>query len=305
MLIKRYYILNKVKLFFCINLLYFSLRLHFPLKILLCTIAKEENKYIKEFVEHYQKLKVNKIIIYDNNDIDSENFTDILKNEISNNFVKIINYRGFEQPQIKALNDCYERNNKRYDWIAFYDVDEFLHIINYTDLNKFMSLKRFKKCQSILINWKYYGDNDLLYYEPKPLSERFTKPFYFNSSKESLKYKVSAAKTIVRGGLKIEWSHLPHYLKNTINCRPDGSILYNYFSPPQYSIAYLSHYTTKSTEEFAERLIRGDVFLNSSRKIYIKKRIFQYYFLINSKTKKKIDLFRKILKQKINLDLDE
>ena len=151
---KRYFILKSAKLFFCINLLYFSLRFHFPLKILLCTIAKEENKYIKEFVEHYQKLKVNKIIIYDNNDIDSENFTDILKNEISNNFVKIINYRGFEQPQIIALNNCYEKNNKRYDWIAFYDVDEFLHIINYTDLNKFMSLPRFKKCQSILINWK-------------------------------------------------------------------------------------------------------------------------------------------------------
>ena len=296
---KRYFILKSAKLFFCINLLYFSLRFHFPLKILLCTIAKEENKYIKEFVEHYQKLKVNKIIIYDNNDIDSENFTDILKNEISNNFVKIINYRGFEQPQIKALNNCYEKNNKRYDWIAFYDVDEFLHIINYTDLNKFMSLPRFKKCQSILINWKYYGDNDLLYYEPKPLSERFTKPFYFNNSHENIKYKVSAAKTIVRGGLKIEWMHLPHYLKNTINCRPDGSILYNYFSPPQYSIAYLSHYTTKSTEEFAERLIRGDVFLNSSSE-YIKNRIFQYYFLINSKTKEKIDLFRKKLKHKIN-----
>ena len=278
---KRYFILKSAKLFFCINLLYFSLRFHFPLKILLCTIAKEENKYIKEFVEHYQKLKVNKIIIYDNNDIDSENFTDILKNEISNNFVKIINYRGFEQPQIIALNNCYEKNNKRYDWIAFYDVDEFLHIINYTDLNKFMSLPRFKKCQSILINWKYYGDNDLLYYEPKPLSERFTKPFYFNNSHENIKYKVSAAKTIVRGGLKIEWMHLPHYLKNTINCRPDGSILYNYFSPPQYSIAYLSHYTTKSTEEFAERLIRGDVFLNSSSE-YIKNRIFQYYFLINN-----------------------
>ena len=48
------------------------------LKILLCTIAKEENKYVLEFVQHYKSIKVNKIIIYDNNEINGENFFDIL-----------------------------------------------------------------------------------------------------------------------------------------------------------------------------------------------------------------------------------
>ena len=35
---------------------------------------ENENKYIKEFVKHYEKLKITKIIIYDNNDINGENF---------------------------------------------------------------------------------------------------------------------------------------------------------------------------------------------------------------------------------------
>ena len=244
-------------------------------------------------------MKIKKIVIYDNNDITGEDFKDILKSEIDKNFVKIINYRGVKRPQIKALNDCYKRFNSKYDWIAFYDVDEFLKITNFSDINEFISLPRFKNCQSILINWKYYGDNNKVYYENKPLYERFTAPFFFNKSKKNNIYYVSAAKTIVRGGLKITWAHLPHYLNNTINCRPDGSITKNYFSLPQYSIAYLNHYITKSTEEFVERLNRGDV-IEKINKRYIKNRIFKYYFLFNKKTKKKLDLFRKKLKYKIN-----
>ena len=104
---------------------------YFKIKVLLCTVGKEENKYIIEFINHYKKLKIDKIILYDNNDINGENFKDILSKEISNNFVKIINYRGFKLPQIKALVDCYNNYNNYYDWIAFYDIDEFLEIINY------------------------------------------------------------------------------------------------------------------------------------------------------------------------------
>ena len=198
----------------------------FELKILLCTVAKEENRYIKEFVNHYKKMKIKKIIIYDNNDIKGENFQDILKEDIQINFVEIINYRGIERPQKKALNECYKKNNKNFNWIAFFDVDEFLYIVNYTNINDFLVLPKFKKCQSILINWKYYGDNNKLHYEPKPLIERFTKPFYF-TNKNKPKHYFYAAKTIVRGGLNIKWGLLPHYIKNTINCKADGKIVNN------------------------------------------------------------------------------
>ena len=286
-----------------INILFISIiiriNINYSLKVLLCTIGKEENKYIKEFVNHYRNLKVKQIILYDNNDINGENFDKILNKEISENFVKIINYRGIRLPQKKTIHDCYKTNNNYYDWIAFYDIDEFLYIKNYNDINKFLSLPRFQKCQSIIINWKYYGDNNKLYYEPKPVCQRFPKPFYFTKKNKNFsKYLFSAAKTIVRGGLNIVWQQFPHYLKNTINCRPSGNILKNYYSPPQYSIAYISHYTTKSTEEFAERLNKGDVNVKIND-IYFKRKIFKYYFFFNSKTKEKINLLKEKLKYKI------
>ena len=60
------------------------------IKIALCTIGKKENLYVKEFVEHYIKLGIDKIFIYDDNDINTEKFSDIIKN-LYKKYVKMIN----------------------------------------------------------------------------------------------------------------------------------------------------------------------------------------------------------------------
>ena len=262
------------------------------IKTAICLIAKQENKYIKEFFDYYKKLKINKIILYDNNDINGEHFESILSNYIKFNFVEIINYRGKYKPQFKAYNHCYINYNKYFNWMAFYDSDEYLYIHSYTNINKFLSLPKFRKCSSILINWKYYGDNDNLYYEPRPLKERFTKPFYFNKKNKINKYFYSAGKIIARSALNLTWRYFPHYLKNKPICRPDGKIIKNYFSPPKYSNAYIKHYATKSTEEFIERIIRGTV--NSKQNSQYVRLKINYYFLINKFKKKKKKLFEKI-----------
>ena len=279
------------------------IRLKTKFKILLCTVAKDENKYILEFIHHYRNMNFNKIIIYDNNEINGENFSDILKDYIEINFVKIINIRGFQRPQIKAYNHCYKYNKYDYEWIAFFDIDEFLFLLNYTFINDFLSSNVFKNCQSIIINWKYYGDNDKLYYEPKPLRERFVKPVNITEEIMKIRFIYSAAKTIVRGGLNLIWGHFPHYFKNTVNCRPNGNILEDYLSPPDYSKAYIKHYTTKSTEEFIEKLNKGDVFYKPDIN-YLTNKIKEYYFLFNKINKKKIELIKNKLKYKINISLN-
>lgn len=182
------------------------------MKVAVCAIAKQENLYIREFIEYYRDLGIKKIILYDNNELNGENFKDILKNEILIGFVEIIDYRGIISPQINAYNNCYENNKKKFDWIAFYDIDEFLYIENYTDINKFLAKPIFSNCSSILINWRYYGDNDQLFYDPRPLKVRFPIYFNFSKNKDYDKYFFSAAKSIVKGGLNISWAHFPHFL---------------------------------------------------------------------------------------------
>ena len=63
-------------------------------KVCICAIGKEENRYIKEFVEHYKKLGVDKIFLYDNNKKKGERFESVISEYINEGFVKIYNYRG-------------------------------------------------------------------------------------------------------------------------------------------------------------------------------------------------------------------
>lgn len=274
-------------------------------KIALCVIAKQENRYIKEFIKYYKTLGVKKIFLYDNNDINGEIFYNILIDEIKSFFVEILNFRGLDKPQKIAYNHCYETNKNDFDWIAFYDVDEFLYIAKYNNINDFFSLPIFKKCSSVLINWKYYGDNDILYYEPKPVRERFKKPFEFPKKGKIDILLYSAAKTIVKGGLNISWAHFPHFLKNQPICRPNGKIIKNPISTPQFSIAYIKHYTTRSTEEFIDRLLRGTVYSKNTSNIeYMIQRLKIYYFYINKITQKKINLLEKRLKIKLGKYFD-
>ena len=60
-------------------------------KICVCTPVKEEKRYIREFEQHYERNIVDKIFIYDNNDITGEKIEDELKDYISKGFVEVLN----------------------------------------------------------------------------------------------------------------------------------------------------------------------------------------------------------------------
>ena len=93
------------------------------IKVCICTSGKKENRYIREFVEYYIKLGVDKIFLYDNNDENGEKFEDVIKDYIESHLVKILNWRGKIREQIKMLNHFYKNNFNKYEWLIFYDID--------------------------------------------------------------------------------------------------------------------------------------------------------------------------------------
>ena len=104
------------------------------IKVCLCTIGKKENLYAREYVEYYKNLGIKKIFLYDNNDENDEKFDVILKEYIDEGLVEIINIRGKIAPQVKAMDDCRKRNYKKFDWLMFFDMDEFLYLRNYSNI---------------------------------------------------------------------------------------------------------------------------------------------------------------------------
>ena len=70
-------------------------------------------------------------------------------------------------------NDCYKRNRNIFDWILFYDIDEYIHLKNYSNIQKMLNEKKFEKCKKILLNWVIHTDNNLFFYDNRTLHERF------------------------------------------------------------------------------------------------------------------------------------
>jgi hypothetical protein len=95
-------------------------------KVCICCIAKNENRYIREFIEYYKKLGIDHISIYDNNDPDGEVFNDVIQDYIDSGYVNILNVRGAKRYQNRAYTEFYDKHHHEYDYIFFCDIDEFL-----------------------------------------------------------------------------------------------------------------------------------------------------------------------------------
>ena len=237
-------------------------------KICLCVIAKNENLYVREFVEYYKNMGYNKIFIYDNNDKNGENFEEVINDYINSGFVKIIDFRDRNKignPQFDAYKNCYSKYNKLYDWLSFYDMDEFLELNEkYKTIQNFLNDKIFKKCQNIKVNWLIFGVNNNLYYINKPLRKRFNN----NNAKKS-----KGIKSTVRGHLSSNyWENMlnPHSSRlNITSCSTSGKIIRSdspFNDPPDYLNAKLIHYYYKSFEEYCLKIKRGkaDIVKNDS-----------------------------------------
>ena len=231
----------------------------------LCTIGKKENLYAREFIEYYKSLGFDKIIIFDNNEIEEEKFEYVLKDYISNKFVEIIDIRGIISVQIPVFNYCYKKYYKLFDWIALFDFDEYLFINESQNIGNYIYNKKFENCQSILFNWNIYDDNDLEKYDNRKLIQRFN----------HLKYYTSQVKSMVRGGLENVIIPSSHIIGININhfCDSNGNKV---FPQTYYSIknnnnskAFIKHFYTKTAQEFCNKILKGDVQFNKNYQKYI------------------------------------
>ena len=119
--------------FFLNNITIFEINKKYELsklKVCICTLGKDENRYIREFVEYYKNYGVDKIYLYDNNDINGEKFESVISQYINNKFVEIINWRGMngKSTYYKIIDSCYQTHHNYYDWLIFYEIDEFIYL---------------------------------------------------------------------------------------------------------------------------------------------------------------------------------
>ena len=268
------------------------------MEIVVCAMAKNEHKYINEWVKHYIKLGVDKIYIYDNDDFDKPFIGDYIdKKYLSKCVIKNIRGQKREKLQHDIYTGFYIKYGNTFDWCLFCDIDEFLVGIN--NFHSWLMQPQFRFAKQVRIKWKLYGDSDLIERDmSKGVVETFTKEVKHSLNRNLIcKGNLEIqGKAMVRGGLNNVVIRSPHFASyktrdNVIpSILPSGRCCYSKVAIKEdYSreVVFLNHYMTKSLSEFVEQK------LNRTDAVYGNDIPLDYYWRINEKTQNKIDYLKK------------
>lgn len=265
------------------------------LKTLLCCIGRLENRYIHEFVDYYRNLGVSNICLYDNNRDGEDDFYDVIGDYIDSGYVILKDYRNLSYPvQLKSYNECYSEYKDEYDWFLFFDIDEFLFLKKDSDVSSYLSRDMFSGYDMIHINWLLYGDGGNVRYEDRPLLERITTPIPIDKNTTYSFSDNFHVKSIVRGGLNamsfVSTMHTPFIQGRCCNASGRECNGGSPFSPYDYEFAELRHFTTKTAEEYADKMRRGFCDGNS----VTRESLIEMFFKRNEYTKEKYDILNDV-----------
>ena len=211
-----------------------------------CSIQKQEDAYIDEWVDYHLAIGFKMIYIYDNTDnYDLRNWG----NQRFSDNVRVKHFPGIKK-QVLADIDCAKRAEKDgATWAAFFDIDEFLLLKKNENINQFLAEYGPSK-GAIGINWMTVGTRNATKYEPKPVTLRFqyTVPQWRANIHIKTIARVKDIKTFKS----------PHYAifidKTTKTIDTNGSPIKGPFNRNMTTdIAVLYHYQFKSREEFIAR----------------------------------------------------
>jgi len=262
------------------------------LKVALFCIIRNEHNYVKEYVEHYLNLGFTNIYFIDNSS--NDHLDDIINDMNVKDKVFIINIRNKEPFKNNFGDYCtnlytslYNIYYFKYDWLAFFDLDEFLILNKDNNIKEYLSRDMFKNIDQIHINWLVFDDNDQLYYSPQPLIKRFNRVSkkYYDLYGEY----AHGVKSIIRTNLNLHFVSQHTAVSNTddklITCDNDGFRYNEYYSTHKYltiEYAQLNHYMTKSTEEYLNKNIHGQW------------NFYEKYFQINEYSEEKHNMLKSL-----------
>lgn len=269
------------------------------MRVVICAMAKNEHLYINEWVRHYVNLGVDKIYLYDNDEIDSPNVADFIDNDLKE-YVCIIDIRGQKgvNMQHKIYTKFYNTFKDDFDWCLFCDIDEYLFGIQ--NFKSWLMQPKLKNAKQIRVKWKLFGDSGYIRRDmTKSVVETFTKEVKttYNRALTKKANLQNQAKCILRGGMINVKFFSAHFAcfgsqdRMILSMLPSGKWCFSGVTLKEDykgESVYLHHYMTKSLSEFvAQKLNRNDAVFNTSIPL-------TYYWRINEKTTEKLEYLKNL-----------
>lgn len=243
------------------------------MRILCVTSVRNEAPYLLEWISHNQSIGVTDFLVFSN---DCEDGThEMLETLRESGIVEHIpqTISDGDSPQWQALRAAWKHPlRKACDWALVCDVDEFVNVHvgqgTLTDLIAAIP----QEADGVLLPWRLFGNNDLAFYEDRPVTELFTA-----SMAEDCNYPVAA--TFFKSMIKTdgpfnqfgvhrpkqkppEKSRLPVWVNGGGQLMPEffarnPQRLSLYELPNSRNLAECNHYSLKSAESFIVKRARG------------------------------------------------
>ena len=249
--------------------------------VTICLFVRNEDDYVKDWIDWYLKIGFDNILIYDNNE-DKSRLQRILKCFESEPKIQIV---PWDKDQYGCYRHCWENNS--FDWLACFDCDEILELNNSAkDIHEL--LENYSDCSQLSLKCIEYNDNEKITCSDEELKI----PFYLRFPKVSPKQYEHFYKSIVNKNKVKSLKKFNGHVLNHISCdwkkvKRQG-ISFPRALKLQSNEPFIKHFRTKSLEEFA----RTKMFVESRKGcqlIALRRNLpTAYYFKCNFKTPEKL-----------------
>lgn len=256
------------------------------MKTCICTVIKNEQEYLDEWIKYHLDLGIHHIFIFE--DLDSKShkeITDKYEQVTLSRITSVLTIKQTREAQelkhTKRYNiqHLYYRNilshlkihyASEYDWCFVIDVDEFITTENNNDLSSMLSL--YEDYDAVILKWKCYGANGIIekpdYYQ-KGVVDTYAKEMYGTVPDNTNSFMKTAYNLKKYAPEFFFNQHHPSEKCNWVNTDYEKT-----WEKTTYHNLFIRHYITKSFEEYVWKYTKRGFCWGGKRSI-------DFFFAIN------------------------
>lgn len=215
-----------------------------PKGVALSARIKDEAHVLAEWLDYHIVAGVSHFFIYES--FSSDNFREVLRPYIEGGHVTLLADWPTVPVTPYAEEDCILRALNRFEWVANFDVDEFLVIKDGSSIGEFLS--RFPGQPAVALHWFMFGSSGHKHKPSGPVIRAFTKRA--DGPNRHVKAFVRPDQvTHCRNPHSWHYRGLRHAISEA------GKPIYGSFSPePLVRDAWIAHFHTKSEEDYLAKM---------------------------------------------------
>ena len=231
-------------------------------KVVICSIIKNEHRYLEEWIKHNLSIGVDKIFLYEDEGSESHSeITDKYENVVIDSIDVIKEKKVRTNKQITLYNWFLNKYKGIFDYMIAIDPDEYINFEGFSNIHDFGD--SFGDFQAIALYYKWMSANNHVERPNGNIVDNYTEDVD-HSELWQFKTIVNLNSTI---GEKVRFIN-SHCVKGITTINTKGEEISTkrnnkeYENSKTFVKAYIKHYVSKSWEDWVERLVRGNITRN-------------------------------------------